>query len=105
MKTLDELGISPAPWFWANRGEVCICNCVGFCIAMVYSMQSQKKGNANLISAAPELYECLRKAVEFIEEVGIARGGLPLDVTQNQNAARYAIAKAAGEMRGKSNET
>ena len=68
---------------------------------MVCSTQSQKMSNANLISAAPELYECLREAVLFIGQICNACGGLPLVIAQNQNAARKALAKAAGEDNGK----
>lgn len=62
MKRLDELGISPAPWtayvdedFDSNdevRGknnEIILCDA--------------PHADARLVAAAPDLYECLRKAV------------------------------------------
>lgn len=93
MKKLEELGVSPAPWS-ANKNNNVLSG---------RPMVSDVFGNdlddsdANLIAAAPELYEELRKAYEFIEQVGDAVGGLPEDVVFNQYNARKALDKAAGE--------
>lgn len=62
MKSIDELGISPAPWdgdhyahYVASAGEVgsrlCVASDVRSC-------------DLNLIAAAPEMYEALREAVK-----------------------------------------
>lgn len=64
MKSIDELGISPAPWdgdhyahYVASAGEVgsrlCVASDVRSC-------------DLNLIAAAPELYECLHKFVNDV---------------------------------------
>ena len=93
MKRIDELGISPWPWS-AGIGDddrFVIRDSKGYEIAQAFSGGY----DSTIIAAAPELYEALRKAVEFIEQVGDAMGGLPRDVSENQHMAFKALAKAA----------
>lgn len=100
MKTIEELGISPAPWkayvgvysFWVddNAGEF-------VCMKSSTSMNDRNIGkrNARLIAAAPELYEalaallnCSEKEAPFTKESGMS---IAMDM------ARKAIRKAGGE--------
>ena len=59
MKTLEELGISPTPWsvdlhtVVANDG----------CQLIDYDLAFYREEDAELVSASPEMYECLREAV------------------------------------------
>lgn len=108
MKTLEQLGISPAPW---NQGE-----CVPFCEDNVVRCKYIRKDgtpstrivaecnatfsnehahfDARLIAAAPELYEalaamlsCSEKEAPFTDESGMS---IAMDM------ARKAIEKAGG---------
>lgn len=100
MKTIEELGISPAPWkmyvgvysFWVddNAGEF-------VCMKSSTSLNDRNIGkrNARLIAAAPELYEalaamlsCSEREAPFTKESGMS---IAMDM------ARKAIRKAGGE--------
>ena len=57
MKRLDKLGVTPAPWevfddYDVRRSDTGLVADCGL------------SGDARLIAAAPDLYECLREAVE-----------------------------------------
>ena len=98
MKKLEELAISRAPWRVCPKDDTMVTTKGGFRVAAgCCERYDGGVGNACIIAAAPELYEELRKAYEFIEQVGDAVGGLPADVIVNQRNARKALAKAAGE--------
>lgn len=62
MKTLAELGISPAPWYVGetNKKRALIDN-TGFILANT----TGNPCDADLLTAAPDLYECLYEAVEY----------------------------------------
>lgn len=66
MKTVEQLGISPAPWN-AVRSTVSlrVDSADGICVADDIDMIDDETGEANarLIAAAPELYEALREIV------------------------------------------
>lgn len=105
MKTIEELGISPAPWkkyvgvysFWVddNSGEfVCMKNST--------SMNDRNIGkrNASLIAAAPDLYEALRECVgemcKFCGETEIGKR-LPCEMgCETMRRAKTALEKAGG---------
>ena len=69
MKTLKQLGISPAPW---QQGSICndmvLCNGLTRCVATAATGDinniNRARFNARLIAAAPELYEALREIYE-----------------------------------------
>ena len=69
MKTLEQLGISPAPWKhkYGVLKSLRVDSACGCCVADDIDMCEDKTGEANarLIAAAPELYEALREAVEL----------------------------------------
>ena len=117
MKTLEQLGISPAPWRadtdkWGSENDV-LCE---------YTRDLVRKGerrtkvvarcNANfetfkadvrVIAAAPELYEALRMYQEAFEEIRKSAWFLDANFHEIMNlnkvmtAADAALAKAAGE--------
>lgn len=101
MKHIEELGIHPFPWhkeFVELTDEGASFDVV---IANEYSLNGEfNEADANLIAAAPELYEALREAVSD-KCVGCCRR---ID-DENGNCAslcmvgswRKALAKAAGE--------
>lgn len=73
MKTVEQLGISPAPW--TKRGD---CSTYGEILAADDTLvvdydwnasspaEPNDEPNALLISAAPELYEALRGLLEIV---------------------------------------
>ena len=100
MKTLEQLGISPAPWksyfsasirvFDAENMELCDSD-------GVYS-----KGDAILIAAAPELYEALRMYQEVFEKIRKSAWFIDanfheiMSLNKVMTAAEAALAKASG---------
>lgn len=109
MKTLEQLGISPAPWrclagsphrkdtiVWCEHNGTSgmrRTRIVAVCNAM--ASENAASGDASLIAAAPELYEalaallnCAEKEAPFTTESGMS---IAMDM------ARKAIAKAGGE--------
>lgn len=96
MKTIEQLGISPMPWYIEkNTGVICsksehykhpiVDDCGNF----------ENNNDACLIAAAPELYEaigallsCLKKEAPFTIE---SRMSIAMDM------ARKAIKKAGGD--------
>ena len=97
MKTLEQLGISPAPWnaqkvsreesftrfevYDDNGNYVLFDGDAGF-------------ANCNLIAAAPELYDMLQSLVEYIDRECIPCGETACELMA---AAHNVLAKAAGE--------
>lgn len=97
MKTLDQLGISSAPWrvITVNGKLESVESCLGIESPTVCNANRMKKEDARLISAAPELYEalaamlsCAEKEAPFTAESGMS---IAMDM------ARKAIEKAGGE--------
>ena len=96
MKTLEQLGISPAPWksylsvFDAENMELCDSD-------GVYS-----KEDATLIAAAPELYEALRMYQEAFEKIRKSAWFIDanfheiMSLNKVMTAADAALAKAGG---------
>lgn len=68
MKTLDELGISPPPWMTWQSNRKRVKDSRGFAIADCDYENAEDAANARLISAAPELYECLR--IAYLHMIG-----------------------------------
>ena len=103
MKTIEELGISPAPWktyigvysFWVddNAGEF-------VCMKSSNSMNDRNIGkrNARLIAAAPDLYKALRGLLEIV--CGDCNSAYKVDgkcvKCPRVVAAEAALAKAGG---------
>lgn len=100
MKTIEELGISPAPWksyigvysFWVddNAGEF-------VCMKSSTSMNDRNIGrrNARLIAAAPDLYKALRECLSALNSVGGTGFDGEYASKAKRNAAK-ALEKAGG---------
>lgn len=86
MKTIEELGVSPAPWQWDGdeRSDDMVLSAKG----TVAEWMSAK--DARLISAAPDLYEALRAIYEVMAN---GKDYLPRDWSER---ARAALEKAGG---------
>ena len=109
MKTLEQLGISPAPWRadtdkWGSENDI-LCEYTSYLVrkgerrtkvvARCTAHFDTYKPDAILIAAAPELYEalaamlsCAEKEAPFTSESGMSIA---------MNMARKAIKKAGGE--------
>lgn len=72
MKTVEQLGISPAPWTAdMETSSSCVYDNLGVlvCIEEHSDLTSDREldwRNARLIAAAPELYEALRGLLEIV---------------------------------------
>ena len=97
MKTLEQLGISPAPWKPADDGigyNDILCNVPVTEDSEGYNIiaEAVDAKDARLIAAAPELYAALFEMVEMY------RDGGSYDYEQEViKMAKSALAKAAGE--------
>ena len=121
MKTVEQLGISPAPWKrgeWVPFCEDNIVRCdykrndgttrtriVASCNA---TFSTEQAGiDARLIAAAPELYEALRMYQEAFEEIRKSAWFIDANFHEIMNlnkvmtAAEAALAKASGEREAK----
>ncbi len=95
MKTIEELGISPAPWhavmkhIFKDVGWVCDKN-----DRVIFGVLTTS--HARLIAAAPDLYEALRECLSALNSVG--RMGWDGDYASRakRNAVK-ALEKAGGE--------
>ena len=99
MRTLEQLGISPAPWRINDHASV---------LDRYFEIISGQYGpynwnNASLISAAPELYEALRMYQEAFSEIRKSAWFIDANFHEIMNlnkvmtVADAALAKAARE--------
>ena len=103
MKTLEQLGISPAPWKVAmddiamvfSGSQYPSLSTPHICEVDIIDDPERKCNDIKLIAAAPELYKslaamlsCAEKEAPFTTESGMS---IAMDM------ARKALAKAAGE--------
>ena len=91
MKTLEQLGISPAPWRINDHVSV---------LDRYFEIISGQYGpynwyNAHLIAAAPELYEALAAMLSCAEKEAPFTAGSGMSLAMDM--ARKAIKKAGGE--------
>lgn len=94
MKTLEQLGISPAPWTVDNHNNISTGDGHTLAATIVSNAYGLDKteNNALIIAAVPELYAALFEMVEMY------RDGGSYDYEQEViKKAKAALAKAAGE--------
>ena len=94
MKTLKQLGISPAPWTVDNHNNIRTDDghtLAATVVSNAYGLD-RTENNALIIAAAPELFAALFEMVEMY------RDGGSYDYEQEViKMAKAALAKAAGE--------
>lgn len=96
MKTLEELGVSPAPWHIKDGTDVPCMKCEHREVPLVDTYGCFENVNdVYIVAAAPELYEalaallnCAEREAPFTKESGMS---IAMDM------ARKAIEKAGGE--------
>ena len=107
MKTVEQLGVSPAPW--TKRGD---CSTYGEILAADDTLvvdydwnasspaEPNDEPNALLISAAPELYEALRECVDemckFCKDTEIGKSMPCESGCEIMRRAKAALSKAGG---------
>ena len=101
MKTLEQLGISPAPWnekVWATSDDyghdISDYNHKSICDMRLLQGETRIP-NARLIAAAPELYEALAAILSCAEKEFPFTTGSGMSIAMDM--ARKALAKASGE--------
>ena len=101
MKTIEQLGISPAPWIekaWATSDDcghdVADRNHRSICDMRLLQGETRIP-NARLIAAAPELYEALAAMLSCAEKEAPFTTGSGMSIAIDM--ARKAIKKAGGE--------
>ena len=105
MKTLEQLGISPAPWNVNEYNNIVTCyghTLAATIISDAYGHDRTEK-DACLIAAAPELYEALRMYQEAFAEIRKSAWFLDanfheiMSLNKVMTSADAALAKAEGE--------
>jgi len=96
MKSVEELGISPHPWWIADGifvssedGNVCVT------IGIEIEIDDKERANARLIAAAPEMYNALQFVFEHIAFQCF--DGKNEVVEKAKELVRTALTKASGE--------
>ena len=104
MKTLEQLGISPAPWYIEKNTGVLCAKSEYYKYPIVDDCGNFENNNdERLIAAAPELYEALRMYQEAFEEIRKSAWFIDANFHEIMNlnkvmaAADAALAKASGE--------
>ena len=91
MKTLEQLGISPAPWYIEeNTGEYykypIVDDCGNF----------ENNNDERLIAAAPELYESLRECLDILDRLEKYYRVVDSATYKTMAKARASLEKAGG---------
>ena len=95
MKTLEQLGISPTPWYIEKNTGVLCAKSEYYKYPIVDDDGNFENNNDKLlIAAAPELYDMLQSLVEYIDRECIPCGETACELMA---AAHNVLAKAAGE--------
>lgn len=88
VKTIKELGISPAPW---AQGDDTLSEDMVFDVDGKTVAEQMDERNARLAAAAPDLYDACRTALGLVESHATDNGALAV-----VGALRFALAKAGG---------
>ena len=106
MKTLEQLGISPAPWDVDNHNNIRTSDGHTLAATIVSNAYGLDKteNNALIIAAAPELYDAGRKTEAVLtrlfkldEFAALLKSGAAGALIACRDELRNALAKAAGE--------
>ena len=104
MKTLEQLGISPAPWYIEKNTGVLCAKSEHYKHSIVDDCGNFENNNdKRLIAAAPDLYEALQMYQEAFSEIRKSAWFLDanfheiMSLNKVMTAADAALAKAAGE--------
>ena len=103
MKTLEQLGISPAPWYIEKNTGVLCAKSERYKHPIVDDCGNFENNNKRLIAAAPELYEALRMYQEAFEKIRKSAWFIDanfleiMSLNKVMTAADAALAKAGGE--------
>ena len=96
MKTLEQLGISPAPWHIEKNAGVLSAKSERYKHPIVDDCGNFENDNdKRLIAAAPDLYEALAAMLSCAEKEAPFTAGSGMSVAIDM--ARKAIKKAGGE--------
>ena len=105
MKTLEQLGISPAPWRQVANGYGTL-DVLGIDDSLVVAYENpinnNDQENRRLIAAAPELYEALRMYQDVFEKISMSAWFIDakfheiMSLNKVMTAADAALAKAGG---------
>ena len=97
MKTLEQLGISPAPWRQEANGYGTL-DVLGSDDSLVVAYENpinrNDQENRRLIAASPELYDALQSLVEYIDRECVPCGETACELMYY---AHNVLAKASGE--------
>ena len=101
MKTLEQLGISPAPWSVDDHNNIRTTDGHTLAATMVSNAygHDRTEKDAFIIAAAPELYEALVAMLSRAEKEAPFTTGSGMSIAMDM--ARKALKKAAGESEGK----
>ena len=96
MKTLEQLGISPAPWYIEKETMVLCAKSEYYKYPIVDDCGNFENDNdMRLTAAAPELYEALASMLLCAEKESPFTTGSGMSIAMDM--ARKALKKAAGE--------
>ena len=96
MKTLEQLGVSPAPWYIEENTEVLCAKSEYYKYPIVDDCGNFENDNdERLIAAAPELYEALSAMLSCAEREAPFTMESRMSIAMDM--ARKAIKKAGGE--------
>ena len=97
MKTLDQLGISSAPWYIEESTGVLCAKSEYYKYPIVDDCGNFENNNdERLIAAAPELYESLRECLEVLDRLNKYYRVVDAATYKTMEKARAAIEKSGG---------
>ena len=97
MKTLEELGISPAPWYIEENTGVLCAKSEYYKYPIVDDCGNFENNNdERLIAAAPELYEALRECLEVLDRLNRYYRVVDSATYKTMAKARASLEKAGG---------
>ena len=97
MKTLEQLGISPAPWYIEENTDVLCAKSEYYKHPIVDDYGNFENNNdKRLIASAPELYEALLECLDILDKLEKYYRGIDAETYKTMAKARAAIEKSGG---------